>query len=172
MQNGHIGNNISYTMKKIRLLLSCVMFVLSCTCMHPQSMIKGNASYYSDMLHGRKMSNGERYDRDSMTCAHLKFPFGTLLRVRNPFNNKEVVVEVTDRGPYSRRFVLDLSRAAARKLGILRAGFMPVEISIYVPDKVPFLLQAKEDRMPELDLQYQIVALYPTPVWQQTDSIE
>ena len=59
------------------------------------TMFKGNASYYSDKLHGRRMANGQPYHRDSMTCAHLKFPFGTLLKVRNPINNRTVIVRVT-----------------------------------------------------------------------------
>ena len=56
-----------------------------------QDTIIGKASYYSDKLHGRTMSNGRPYHRDSMTCAHLKFPFGTMLKVKNPINDKEVI---------------------------------------------------------------------------------
>ena len=84
-----------------------------------QDTIIGKASYYSDKLHGRTMSNGRPYHRDSMTCAHLKFPFGTMLKVKNPINDKEVIVTVTDRGPYSKRYIVDLSRAAAKELGLI-----------------------------------------------------
>lgn len=136
-----------------------------------QVLIKGNASYYSDKLHGRRMANGEIYHRDSMTCAHLKFPFGTMLKVRNPLNDRTVIVRVTDRGPYSKRFIIDLSRAAARELGILRAGFCMVEISPYHVNEVPY--RAEEDSLleiPELDLQYTPAATYPDPIWQR-DSI-
>ena len=131
-------------------------------------VIKGNASYYSDKLHGRKMANGERYNKDSMTCAHLKFPFGTRLKVRNPLNDRTVIVRVTDRGPFSKRFVIDLSRAAARELGIIRAGFCMVEITPYHVGEIPY--RAVEDSLPEipeLDLQYTPAATYPEPIWQR-----
>ena len=137
-----------------------------------KGMFKGNASYYSDKFHGRRMANGELYHRDSMTCAHLKFPFGTWLRVRNPLNDRTVVVRVTDRGPYSKRFVLDLSRAAARELDIIRAGWTMVEITPIHPFEIP--LRAVEDsipEIPELDLQYTPAATYPDPIWQR-DSLE
>lgn len=133
-----------------------------------QGLIKGNASYYSDKLHGRRMANGEIYHRDSMTCAHLKFPFGTMLKVRNPLNDSTVIVRVTDRGPYSKRFIIDLSRAAARKLGIITAGFSMVEISPYHINQIPY--RAEEDSLPEipeLDLQYTPAATYPDPIWQR-----
>ena len=133
-----------------------------------QELIKGNASYYSDKLHGRRMANGEIYHRDSMTCAHLKFPFGTLLKVRNPLNDRTVIVRVTDRGPYSKRFILDLSRAAARELDIIRAGFTMVEITPIHSYNIPY--RAEEDSLleiPELDLQYTPAATYPEPIWQR-----
>ncbi len=134
------------------------------------SMIKGNASYYSDKLHGRRMANGEPYDKEGMTCAHLKFPFGTMLKVRNPLNDRTVIVRVTDRGPYSRRFIIDLSRAAARELGIIKAGFSMVEITPYHEGKVPYRAEEEEDSLleiPELDLQYTPAATYPDPIWQR-----
>ena len=90
---------------------------------------RGYASYYSDWFHGRTMANGQRYHRDSMTCAHMRYPLGTRLHVRNINSGAEVVVRVTDRGPYSRKFILDLSRAAARRLGYIRTGFTMVEIT-------------------------------------------
>lgn len=127
--------------------------------------VKGKASYYSDKLHGRKMSNGEPYHRDSMTCANLKYPLGTLLKVRNPINNKEVIVRVTDRGPFTRRFIIDLSRAAARELDILRAGFCQVEITPYHKNEIPYKAEPEENEIPELDLNYTPAATYPDPVW-------
>ena len=140
--------------KRLEMILLCLLSCLFCVA---QEMFKGNASYYSDKLHGRRMANGERYHRDSMTCAHLKFPFGTMLKVRNPLNDRTVIVRVTDRGPYSRRFIIDLSRAAAKKLGIIAAGFSQVEMA--EEDSLP--------EVPELNLQYTPVATYPDPVWQR-----
>lgn len=153
-----------------RLLVLCLICIACGTGMHAQLLLKGKASYYHDALHGNKMSNGERYHRDSMTCAHLKLPFGTMLKVRNLRNDKEVIVEVTDRGPYAKKYILDLSRAAASELGIIGRGFAPVEISIYTPAKVPFRLKDEEAEIPELDLQHRIMAIYPEPLWQQADS--
>lgn len=157
---------------KTRLFVLCLLCLLCGTGMHAQLLLKGKASYYHDALHGNKMSNGEPYHRDSMTCAHLKLPFGTMLKVRNLRNDKEVIVEVTDRGPYAKKYILDLSRAAARELGIIGRGFAPVEISIYTPAKVPFRLKDEEAEIPELDLQHRIMAIYPEPLWQQADSTD
>ena len=115
------------------------------------------------------MANGDIYHRDSMTCAHLRYPLGTWLRVRNLTNGKEVVVRVTDRGPYSRKFVIDLSRAAARELDIIHYGWRPVEITPFVPGKVPFVLEESRER-PELDLGFSTDRGDEPPVWQD-DSI-
>lgn len=156
---------------KMRILAFSILFLASCTWAYGQFLLKGKASYYHDALHGNKMSNGEPYHRDSMTCAHLKLPFGTMLKVKNMRNGKEVIVEVTDRGPYAKKYILDLSRAAARELGIIGIGFAPVEITIHTPPKVPFRIEEKEEEMPELDLQHQILAIYPEPLWQHADSI-
>lgn len=162
-----------HTAKHSRALaLFLLLCLISSAQTHAQVLTKGKASYYSDVLHGRKMSNGERYDRDSLTCAHLKLPFGTMLKVRNLMNNKEVIVKVTDRGPFSRRYVLDLSRAAAKKLDIIGKGYAPVEISLYTPGKVPFKLEEPDIHIPELDMQLRMLAEYPEPLWQQADSIE
>ena len=156
---------------KTRLFVLCLLCLVCGTGMHAQFLLKGKASYYHDALHGNKMSNGEPYHRDSMTCAHLKLPFGTMLKVKNMRNGKEVIVEVTDRGPYAKKYILDLSRAAARELGIIGIGFAPVEITIHTPPKVPFRIEEKEEEIPELDLQHQILAIYPEPLWQHADSI-
>lgn len=82
----------------------------------------GNASFYSKKLKGRHTSDGGKYHPDSMTCAHKTLPFGTVLKVRNPKNDKEVVVVVTDRGPHQKRLMIDLSYSAAKQLDIVRQG--------------------------------------------------
>lgn len=130
---------------------------------------RGNASYYADRFHGRLMSNGQPYHRDSMTCAHLRYPLGTWLRVRNLTNGKEVIVQVTDRGPYSRKFVIDLSRAAARELDIIQYGFRQVEITPFVEGKIPYRFDPPTER-PELDLGYSADDVFDPPVWME-DSI-
>lgn len=96
-----------------------------------QDSVVGIASYYADRFHGRKTASGERYDRNGFTCAHLKFKFGTKLRIRHLATGKEVIVRVTDRGPYSKKFAIDLSYAAAKELGIIHAGHAKVAIIPY-----------------------------------------
>jgi len=111
---------------------------------------KGKASYYSKRLHGRKMSNGEVYRNDKLTCAHRKYPFGTLLKVKNPKNGKEVIVEVTDRGPFARSRIIDLSYKAAQELGIIMSGVAMVEVSIYDDDTPPYYTPKMEE-IPDFD---------------------
>jgi len=89
----------------------------------------GKASYYSYKLTGKRMSNGARYHPDSLFCAHRNYPLGSLLKVRNPKNNKEVIVKVTDRGPHVRNRIIDLSYRAAKLLEITGQGIALVEIT-------------------------------------------
>ena len=162
---------------KILFLLLLFASTIQASCVLPPSTTNGTfmgyASYYAERFHGRRMANGQLYHRDSMTCAHLKFPFGTLLKVRNPLNDRTVIVRVTDRGPYSKRFIIDLSRAAARELDIIRSGFMMVEITPYHPNEIPY--RPEDDSLPEipeLDLQYTPAATYPDPAWQRDSTIK
>lgn len=126
-------------MKKIIYLTVAILTIL-CLAVHAQSVrMDGRASYYSNNLHGRRMANGQRYNRDSLTCAHRSLPFGTRLRVTNPLNGQQVIVKVTDRGPYVRGRAIDLSYAAAQRLGTLRNGVAMVKIEILDDDKpVPY----------------------------------
>lgn len=160
-------------MKHKRLIAYCCCFctALCAGSLCAQKQAKGKASYYSDKLHGRKMSNGERYHRDSMTCAHLHYPLGTLLRVRNPLNDKEVFVRVTDRGPYSKRCIIDLSKAAARELDFIQNGFCQVEITPIHPNKIPFRPDNTVE-IPELHLEYQEIVTFPTPAWLQVKALQ
>jgi len=96
---------------------------------------QGNASYYSHRLKGRHTSDGGKYHPDSMTCAHRTYPLGSILRVRNPKNNKQVFVKVTDRGPHHKKLIIDLSYSAAKELDIIRFGIAPVEVTQF--DSLP-----------------------------------
>ena len=89
----------------------------------------GRASYYAASLDGRPTASGEPYDHDALTAAHRTLPFGTRLLVRNERNGQEVVVTVNDRGPFTHGRLIDLSGAAARQLGMIRAGTARVAIS-------------------------------------------
>jgi rare lipoprotein A len=71
-----------------------------------------HASYYANKFNGRKTASGKRFNNNKYTAAHRKFPFGTILRVTNEANGQCVLVEVTDRGPFSRGREIDLSRRA------------------------------------------------------------
>ncbi|GEJ55804.1 septal ring lytic transglycosylase RlpA family protein [Anaeromyxobacter diazotrophicus] len=90
----------------------------------------GLASYYARGLHGRLTASGERYDRHALTCAHRRYPFGTLLRVTDLESGRSVVVRVTDRGPFAEGRIVDLSYAAARALGMLERGLARVAIEL------------------------------------------
>jgi rare lipoprotein A len=87
----------------------------------------GIASWYGAPFHGRKASNGERYDMNAMTAAHPTMPLPSYARVKNLANGREVVVRVIDRGPFRKGRVIDLSRAAARKLRLNGLGMVEVE---------------------------------------------
>lgn len=114
------------------------------------------------------MSNGEKYHRDSMTCAHLKYPLGTKLRVKNPKNGKEVIVEVTDRGPHAKRFMIDLSYAAARALDIIASGFSVVEITPWHGDEVPYRAEKTEYDVSNPVFSAMPVRTWDYPVWKTT----
>ncbi len=90
-------------------------------------VIRGIASWYGHPYHGRESSYGIIFDKEGMYAAHRELPLGTLLRVRNLKNGREVEVKVIDRGPFKEGRVLDLSEGAARKLDMIRDGEIPVE---------------------------------------------
>jgi rare lipoprotein A len=97
----------------------------------PQSAaLTGEASYYARMLEGRPTASGEVYRGRALTAAHRSLPFGTRLRVTNLANGRSVEVRVNDRGPFHRRRILDLSRSAAERLGMVRRGHAQVRVDV------------------------------------------
>ena len=94
---------------------------------------RGMASWYGMKFHGRRTSSGERYDMYAMTAAHKTLPLPTWVRVTNLENGRSVVVKVNDRGPFHPGRIIDLSYAAASKLGMLGRGTAPVEIVALTP---------------------------------------
>ncbi|WP_037586239.1 septal ring lytic transglycosylase RlpA family protein [Stenoxybacter acetivorans] len=94
---------------------------------------KGNASWYGPGFHGRKTSSGERYDMNMMTAAHPTLPIPSYAKVTNLTNGKSVVVRINDRGPFHGNRVLDVSKAAAQKLGFLNKGTAEVSVEQIVP---------------------------------------
>lgn len=89
---------------------------------------EGTASYYTDSLIGNPTASGEPYDRNAMTAAHRTLPFGANIQVTNLSNNKSVVVRINDRGPHAKDRIIDVSGAAAEKLGFLDFGTARVRI--------------------------------------------
>jgi len=94
----------------------------------------GLASWYGKPFHGRRTASGEVYDMNAMTAAHKTMPLPSYALVRNPANGRQVVVKVNDRGPFVKDRVIDLSRAAARKLRI--AGVGAVEVRRLTHDEI------------------------------------
>ena len=119
---------------------------------------RGLASWYGPGFHGRRTSSGERYDMYAMTAAHKTLPLPTYAQVTNLENGRSAVVRINDRGPFHGPRVIDLSRAAAAKLGVLAKGTAQVEVKALDPTNPepatanPFLIAAKESKpQPFLD---------------------
>ena len=93
----------------------------------------GLASWYGRERQGRRTASGELFDNAQLTAAHRTAPFGTYARVTNIENGRTVRVRINDRGPASEKYVLDLSYAAARQLGMVRTGITQVKVEFLAP---------------------------------------
>ena len=91
---------------------------------------RGIASFYAEAFHGRTTANGETFDMNAMTCAHLTLPFGTVLKVTNLDNDRTTTVRINDRGPYIEGRIIDLSKGAARSLNMIESGTANVLIEV------------------------------------------
>ena len=94
---------------------------------------EGEASYYSDELDGNKTASGEIYDKNALTAAHRSLPFGTRVMVTYLKTGKSVAVVINDRGPHAKNRIIDLSGAAAHKIGLTKAGHGKVRLEIQEP---------------------------------------
>ena len=134
----------------INRLMTCLLPILLVACTHQQTngqdhyvirgktyhvmksakhyKAKGVASWYGSQARNQKTSTGERYNRYMMTAAHTTLPLNTRIRVKNLNNGRSVVVRINDRGPFLSNRLIDLSFAAAQKLGL--NGIAPVEIEV------------------------------------------
>ena len=97
----------------------------------PVSTEVGLASWYGPPYAGRKGADGTVYDQNAMTAAHLTLPLGTIVRVTNLTTNQSAAVRITDRGPFVRGRIIDLSLAAAKAIGVYRAGVARVRVEAY-----------------------------------------
>src|SRR3954453_16971429 len=91
---------------------------------------EGQASWYGREQHGGPTASGQRFDMYALTAAHRTLPMGTRVRVTSVHTGRSVVVRINDRGPYSTKRIIDLSYAAAKELGILDAGVVPVRVEV------------------------------------------
>lgn len=111
--------------KSLVYILFCLFLFSSCSSKITQT---GQASYYHDKYQGRTTANGEKYRKYKLTAAHRTLPFGTKVKVINQNNGKTVKVRINDRGPFVGGRIIDLSKRAARKIGMLDAGVSDVKI--------------------------------------------
>jgi rare lipoprotein A len=102
----------------------------------PVSSEVGLASWYGPPYSGRKGADGTVYDQNAMTAAHLTLPLGTAVRVTNLTTNQSAIVRITDRGPFVRGRIIDLSLAAAKAIGVYRAGVARVRVEAF-PSATP-----------------------------------
>ena len=125
------------------LILALLLLILGATCgRKPKYRVPppipavlgaketGQASWYGDPYHGRRTSNGEIYDMDQMTAAHLRLPFGTWVRVTNLQNGLRTDVRINDRGPFVKNRIIDLSREAARRIEMIGPGTARVRLEV------------------------------------------
>jgi len=133
-------------MTSLRVAIVCILFPVSpAACSHdgsgtepviatpkrtPLSVEHGKATWYGGRFHGRKTASGERFDKNDFTCAHKKLPFGTIVRVVNLETDRSVLVRVNDRGPYGKGRIVDVSEAAAKKLGMIHRGVVKARLEV------------------------------------------
>ncbi|WP_324556867.1 septal ring lytic transglycosylase RlpA family protein [Agriterribacter sp.] len=91
---------------------------------------QGTASFYADKFQGRTMANGKKYDQHKLTAAANRYPLGTWVKVSNLSNKKSVIVQITDRMHPKNKRLIDLSKAAAQKLGFIKKGLTRVRVEV------------------------------------------
>lgn len=110
----------------LRAALAAAVLIGAASIAHAET---GGASWYGPGFHGRRTASGERFDQNAMTCAHRTARFGTHLRVTDTRTGRSIVCRVNDRGPFVSGRIVDLSKAAAARLGILSRGTARVTIT-------------------------------------------
>ncbi len=119
---------------RTRLLLACCLagtlaLGAKAAVAHEAETQEGIASFYHDKFHGRTTASGEPFDQNQLTAAHPDLPFGTEVVVTRPDTGREVTVVINDRGPFVQGRIIDLSKRAARELGMLNRGVARVVIT-------------------------------------------
>jgi len=113
-------------LQALLLLSACLILFNACA---PKLHERGGASFYGDKFNGRRTASGEKFRQSKLTAAHKTLPFGTKVKVKNLSNGRTVKVKINDRGPFVSGRVIDLSKKAARRLGMLQTGIANVEIT-------------------------------------------
>lgn len=111
--------------RSIFILTGALFCLCSCARKITES---GQASFYADKFQGRRTANGETFRQGRLTAAHRTIAFGTKVKVINLANGRTVKVRINDRGPFVQGRIIDLSKKAARRLGMISTGVTPVEI--------------------------------------------
>jgi len=113
-----------------KIAIGLVISLCAAGALFPAQAEKGRASFYHDKFQGRLTACGQRFNQSKLTAAHRKLPCGTKVKVTRQDTGKSVIVTVNDRGPFVSGRVIDLSKAAARKLGFLRRGLASVRLTV------------------------------------------
>ncbi len=131
------------------LYLFCILLVASLTVSFSstESSNCGVATYYADLFQGRRTASGELYDKNKLTAAHRTLPMGTKIKITRTDNHKSVVVRINDRGPYARNRMLDISKSAAEKIGLLRTGKATVKLEIIDKNNKVALTEENADEL-------------------------
>ncbi|ASZ10342.1 septal ring lytic transglycosylase RlpA family protein [Chitinophaga pendula] len=120
-------------MKAFYLFLLTIITLLCTTSCARKVTQTGKASFYADKFQGRRTANGEIFRQGRKTAAHRTLPFGTKVKVTNLANGRSIKVRINDRGPFVDGRIIDLSKKAARQLGMISTGVAPVEIRYKKP---------------------------------------
>lgn len=130
--NLNSSTNISYRIRQGLSGTAVLGFLLLASCGGSKNAFtqSGQGSYYADKFNGRKTASGVVYRSGNMTAAHNTLPFGTRIKVTNVKNGKSVKVTVNDRGPHVKGRIVDVSGKAARKLDLVQAGVVPVQLKV------------------------------------------
>ena len=123
---------------------------------------EGTASWYGPNFHGKWTASGKKYNMNKLSCAHKFLPMGTKVKITNIDNDRSIIVEVEDRGPYVYGRIVDLSKKAAKKLDVISKGLAHVKLKVIaLPEKIPpyFVIQmgAFSDLQRAIKLQKKLV---------------
>lgn len=117
-------------MQKFKIIILFIILLLTTNIYSQNYNQYGLASFYADKFEGHITANGEKYSHSKLTASHLTLPFNTKVKVTNLSNNKSVIVRINDRGPFVKNRIIDLSKSAAEKIGLTKAGVVKVKVEV------------------------------------------